>query len=300
MNELSQEIKIICQNSLIKGSAKAADGHPWRNWKVKVVAVDNYRERKGKLSYLLDRVEYVLHPTFENPVRTSFKEPYLLQEKGWGEFDMRVVLYFKNDWAEPQNIFFDLHFREPTYTILHKVTFYHPPLPLARLITHEFPPSDVEIAPRKRKMSPSLSNITTTKKARTPPSIIDDNSSESNGQDTIVDHVYDEKDVDTIDAIHSAAIDEHTRKAWGLPDNIDICKLAKRLTTLTSEQTEEVEFMIKNHILDENEDEFVIDLYSLGPDLLTQLWEFTEKKSKSSVILSPFSLVQANTAFIDD
>lgn len=46
-------------------------------------------------------------------------------------------------------------------------------------------------------------------------------------------------------------------------------------------------------------DEFVVDLYSLGPDLLTQLWEFTEKKSKS-VALSPFSLVQANTAFIDE
>jgi transcription initiation factor IIF auxiliary subunit len=53
----------------MKGSAKASEGHPWRNWKIRVVAVDNNREKKGKLSYLLDHVEYMLHPTFENPRR---------------------------------------------------------------------------------------------------------------------------------------------------------------------------------------------------------------------------------------
>lgn len=43
-------------------------------------------------------------------------------------------------------------------------------------------------------------------------------------------------------------------------------------------------------------DEFMVDLYSLGPDLLTQLWDYTtEKKSQpKAVALSPFSLVQAN------
>lgn len=53
----------------MKGSLKASEGHPWRNWKIRVVAVDNHREKKGKLSYLLDHVEYILHPTFENPRR---------------------------------------------------------------------------------------------------------------------------------------------------------------------------------------------------------------------------------------
>lgn len=47
-------------------------------------------------------------------------------------------------------------------------------------------------------------------------------------------------------------------------------------------------------------EKFVVDLYSLGPDLITQLWDITEKKSKSSAALSPFSLVQANTVFLDD
>jgi len=40
----------------------------------------------------------------------------------------------------------------------------------------------------------------------------------------------------------------------------------------------------------------MVDLYSLGPELLTQLWDYTtEKKSQSNTAaLSPFSLMQAN------
>lgn len=53
----------------MKGSIKASAGHPWRNWKIRVVAVDSNQERKGKLNYLLDHVEYMLHPTFDNPRR---------------------------------------------------------------------------------------------------------------------------------------------------------------------------------------------------------------------------------------
>lgn len=56
----------------MKGTMKASEGHPWRNWKIRVVAVDNNREKKGKLNFLLDHVEYILHPTFDNPRRGTF------------------------------------------------------------------------------------------------------------------------------------------------------------------------------------------------------------------------------------
>lgn len=110
------------------------------------------------------------------------KEPYLLQEKGWGEFDMRVVLFFANNLAEPENIFFDLHFRETTYTILHKVHFQNPSPELIKLLSIEVPPSDSinnhsannssnhDInSVKKRRTSPSL-NVNA-KKIKTPPSI---------------------------------------------------------------------------------------------------------------------------------
>lgn len=116
------------------------------------------------------------------------KEPYLLQEKGWGEFDMRVVLFFTNNLAEPENIFFDLHFRESTYTILHKIHFQNPSTELIKILSIELPSSDTistnntphnsstpasaadhnNTNKKRRTTSPSLSS--TTKKIKTPPS----------------------------------------------------------------------------------------------------------------------------------
>lgn len=68
-----QDFKISSQNSVIKGAnAKNSNGHPWRDWQVSLVAVDNGKEVKGKSSLILDHVEYILHPTFENPRRGKF------------------------------------------------------------------------------------------------------------------------------------------------------------------------------------------------------------------------------------
>jgi transcription initiation factor IIF auxiliary subunit len=120
--------------------AKSNDGHPWRNWKITLVAMDGEKEVKGKLSILLDHVEYILHPTFEEPRRgmnrhidnemesltiTAAKkeEPYILQEKGWGEFDMRVVLYFTDNVADPQVLLFDLNFALSNYSKTHTIEF---------------------------------------------------------------------------------------------------------------------------------------------------------------------------------
>lgn len=49
--------------------AKSNDGHPWRTWKITLVAMEGEKEVKGKLSVILDHVCYILHPTFEEPRR---------------------------------------------------------------------------------------------------------------------------------------------------------------------------------------------------------------------------------------
>ncbi|KAI8890782.1 yeats-domain-containing protein [Backusella circina FSU 941] len=381
MNEVFQDIKIVCQNSIIKGSV-GAEGHPWRNWKIRLIAVDDKKERRGKLEHLLERVEYLLHPTFENPSRVFLKEPYLLQERGWGEFDMRVVLYFKNNLANPENIYFDLHFRESAYAIPHRVVFPVPvPPELIRLVSLEFPVSDTLLNgghTKKRRTSPSA--LVSSKKIRTPPignnqppALSDSkqhlhqlhhqqqqqqqqqqqhhhhqhnqhnqnrhnnnnnlltsyypiqqkiNSIEGdlledmfhgtygtkregeNGQ--VIDDIYSEQDIERVNPIHTQMADQEVRKAWGIPEGLDILELARRLSFRTPEQTEEIETMIKKQVkdnssLEETEDEFVFDLYSLGPKLLNQLWEYTERSMSPSMFtatttLSPFSLVQANAA----
>lgn len=47
-------------------------------------------------------------------------EPYMLQEKGWGEFDLRIVLYFVDNLVPPEVISFDLNFRASSYSVIHK------------------------------------------------------------------------------------------------------------------------------------------------------------------------------------
>lgn len=71
----------MCHNSVIKGiGAKSSEGHPWRKWKISLVAMDGEKEVKGKLSMILDHVCYILHPTFEDPRRgNAFEKEKFLQ-----------------------------------------------------------------------------------------------------------------------------------------------------------------------------------------------------------------------------
>lgn len=48
------------------------------------------------------------------------KEPYVLQEKGWGEFDMRIVLNFANNVAT-EVLLFDLSFMQSSYSVIRTV-----------------------------------------------------------------------------------------------------------------------------------------------------------------------------------
>ncbi|KAI7908048.1 yeats family-domain-containing protein [Cokeromyces recurvatus] len=136
MTLTTQDIKISCHNSIIKGpGAKSNDGHPWRNWKITLVAMDGEEEVKGKLSIILDHVEYILHPTFKDPIRAKEEEPYLLQEKGWGEFDMRIVLYFADHITDPQVLLFDLNFAMSNYSVIHTIEFPNASPELIKLLS---------------------------------------------------------------------------------------------------------------------------------------------------------------------
>lgn len=46
----------------------------------------------------VDRVVYSLHPTFPDPVRTVTDRPsgFKLQTSGWGTFQIKLVIYYKN------------------------------------------------------------------------------------------------------------------------------------------------------------------------------------------------------------
>jgi transcription initiation factor IIF auxiliary subunit len=45
------------------------------------------------------------------------KEPYTLQEKGWGAFDLRIIFHFVDNLVAPQLMWFDLNFAQEAYSV---------------------------------------------------------------------------------------------------------------------------------------------------------------------------------------
>ncbi|KAI8889931.1 hypothetical protein K501DRAFT_237511 [Backusella circina FSU 941] len=328
MSKIHQDMRITCQNDKRKGEVDQ-----WINWKVRLVAIDHGKEVKGKLSTLLDHVEYVLHPTFTNPRRVATTEPYTIQEKGWGEFDMRVILFFKNDLYTPENIFFDLHFNSPSYNVLHRIEFEDAPPELSKLILTTHPSS--ESSHNKKRLSSPTSSASSSKKLKhkkttnakypassptssststtslspvlsTSPIVNNNNVADkkpalTDDEEGVVDDIYNQEDLKSASPIHSGVLDEGVKEAWNIPETLDIFELARRLSNMTAEQTQEVEDLIRERrkadmIVEENEDEFIVDLYSLGPDLLNSLWEYTENNLSPHPpsVSSPLALLQAH------
>lgn len=43
---------------------------------------------------ILSSCTYHLHPTFANPIRCTTATPFVLEEQGWGQFDLKIVCEF--------------------------------------------------------------------------------------------------------------------------------------------------------------------------------------------------------------
>ncbi|KAF9896416.1 hypothetical protein BX616_007502, partial [Lobosporangium transversale] len=71
----------------------------------------------------VEYVEYLLHHTFEQPLRKVTEYPFMLQEKGWGEFDMKIMLYFADKSTTPYSLDHDLNFQLAHYEVSHTLTF---------------------------------------------------------------------------------------------------------------------------------------------------------------------------------
>ncbi|RCI05487.1 hypothetical protein CU098_009485 [Rhizopus stolonifer] len=247
--------------------------------------MDGDKEVKGKLSVILDHVEYILHPTFEDPRRVKKEEPYVLQEKGWGEFDMRVVLYFAENITDPQVLLFDLNFAMTQYSITHTVKFPNASPELIELLAREplprkggkKPMSTVPISKKvskkkpvspqpkiskkpkpeiKRKpsldttISPPLPLLSPNITMARSPSFTDlspiENSPLTEVHEDRAEHVYKMSDVYHLNSVHHAKIDKSVRDKWDIPQ-INMMELAKRMYRMTPEQTEELQKIIAHH-----------------------------------------------------
>ncbi|ORX92943.1 yeats-domain-containing protein [Basidiobolus meristosporus CBS 931.73] len=143
---ITRKVQIVTEHEIMKG-AKPVSGHPIRKWKLSVYGLDDKDERTS-MDYV-EKVEYVLHPSFTNPRRVTSKPPYFLQEKGWGEFDMQVILHFIDKTSFP--LVHDLNFRSGHYEVPHTVTFSNPKGALLKVLESETSAPEASVAVNDKK-----------------------------------------------------------------------------------------------------------------------------------------------------
>ena len=104
-----------------------------RKWSIKLVAVGP--DGSELPASFIDKVTYNLHPSFAKPTRRNppffqdfrltkdFKKPpYKLEEQGWGEFDMTIILHYAEKGGQ-MTIHHDLNFQAPKYENTHVLVF---------------------------------------------------------------------------------------------------------------------------------------------------------------------------------
>lgn len=63
------------------------------------------------LSYWIKSVEFTLHESFVNRERIITEPPFVIEERGWGEFDLQIKLVFQDPVEKPVTLFHKLALR---------------------------------------------------------------------------------------------------------------------------------------------------------------------------------------------
>ncbi|KAJ1741823.1 transcription factor TFIIF complex subunit Tfg3 [Coemansia sp. RSA 989] len=97
------------------GRSVVANGveYSLRRWSCALVEGRPRSSNAAQLPYV-KKVEFILHETFKNPHRVVHHPPFKVEEEGWGEFDLVVIVHFIN-CQEPYRITHDLNFHVGEY-----------------------------------------------------------------------------------------------------------------------------------------------------------------------------------------
>ncbi|KAK9712363.1 transcription factor TFIIF complex subunit Tfg3 [Basidiobolus ranarum] len=255
---ITKRVQVVTEHEIMK-SAKPVSGHPIRKWKLSVYGLDDNNERVS-MEYV-DKVEYILHPSFTNPRRVTSKPPFSLQEKGWGEFDMQVILHFIDKTTFP--LVHDLNFRSSHYEVPHVVTFNNPKGVLLKVLEGEKLPGEEETSIPENNTLVKDKRISSTKgkSSRKKPKAESDMGISS-----------------------LASISPEKEKRLG---SISCERLAEKLYKLSGSDILDVVNFVKErrgkgtYVNEEVEGEFHFDLYTLTDSCLKDLNELVDSKLKA-------------------
>jgi len=150
MPDIKRQVKLITTQRILRNEDSGVEGFPMRTWSIEVWLLDD--QGHDVAANVFEKVTYNLHPTFERPKQVFKKPPFRIEEKGWGEFDMQIVLTTMAKGGE-HTLDHDLNFQNERYEAKHTVTFRNPKPELLTALRESGPAGD-ENGVRGRKDDP--------------------------------------------------------------------------------------------------------------------------------------------------
>eukprot|EP01084_Bolivina_argentea_P251750 422380_1 len=77
------------KNTTISSRMLQEDNQDWFRWTIYVRGVEN-----EDLSYFIKKVIFYLHDSYTEPIRVIENAPFELTEEGWGQFDIKIEIFF--------------------------------------------------------------------------------------------------------------------------------------------------------------------------------------------------------------
>jgi len=112
------------------------EGYPMRTWSIEIWLLDD--NGNEVMPSVFEKATYNLHPSFERPKQIIKKAPFRIEEKGWGEFDMTIVLSAVGKGGD-STLDHDLNFQAERYEAKHQVTFRNPKPELLAILQESGP-----------------------------------------------------------------------------------------------------------------------------------------------------------------
>ncbi|KAL5403185.1 hypothetical protein PMIN06_005307 [Paraphaeosphaeria minitans] len=130
VSKIKRTVKLVTRQRPIS-EPSPMEGFPMRSWSIEIYLVDD----KGNdvQASCFEKAVYNLHPSFEKNKQTFKKPPFKIEEKGWGEFDMTIVLTGAHKGGD-HTLAHDLNFQSEKYEATHQVVFRNPKPDLVALL----------------------------------------------------------------------------------------------------------------------------------------------------------------------
>ncbi|PVI01059.1 transcription initiation factor TFIID subunit 14 [Periconia macrospinosa] len=130
MPDYKKTVKLITRQSPIS-EPSPMEGFPMRTWSIEIYLLDSNGNEVPANCF--EKAVYNLHPSFEKNKQTFKKPPFRIEEKGWGEFDMKIVLTAAHRGGD-YTLDHDLNFQAEKYEATHTITFRNPKPDLVTLL----------------------------------------------------------------------------------------------------------------------------------------------------------------------